>query len=103
MIKVSVFYPNHAGAKFDMAYYLQKHIPMVQKFLGSAVKGVTVEEGISGVGPGAAMTYRAIAQFLFNSVEEFQAAFEPHAAEVRADVPNYTDIQPILQISEVKL
>lgn len=103
MIKVSVFYPDRPGAKFDMAYYLQHHIPLALKFLGSAVKGVNVEQGISGVGPGAAMTYRASAQFLFNSVEEFQAAFEPHAVEIRADVPNYTDIEPILQISEVKL
>jgi uncharacterized protein (TIGR02118 family) len=103
LIKVTVFYPHSPGAKFDMAYYLQKHIPMVQKFWTPSVKGVTVEQGISGAGPGAPMTYRAIAQFLFNSVEEFQAAFEPHALEVRADVPNYTDIQPLLQISEVKL
>jgi uncharacterized protein (TIGR02118 family) len=103
MIKVSVFYPERTGARFDMAYYLQKHIPMVQKSWSPAVKGVTVEQGISGAAPGAAMTYRAIAQFLFNSVEEFQAAYEPPAMEVRADVPNYTDIQPILQISEVKL
>jgi uncharacterized protein (TIGR02118 family) len=103
MIKVSVFYPHSPGAKFDMAYYLQKHIPMVQKFWTPAVKGVTVEQGISGAAPGTAMTYRAIAQFLFNSVEEFRAAYEPHATEVRADVPNYTDIQPFLQISEVKL
>ena len=103
MIKVSVFYPNNPGAKFDMTYYLQKHIPMVQKLLEPALKGVTVEQGLSGGHPGAAMTYVAIAEMLFDSVEEFQAAFEPHATEIRADVPNYTDIQPILQISEVKL
>ena len=29
------------------------------------------------------------------------AAFGPHAAEITADIANYTDRQPLLQISEV--
>jgi uncharacterized protein (TIGR02118 family) len=103
VIKVSVLYPYRPGSKFDMVYYLQHHIPMVQKFLGSAAKGVTVDQGLSGMAPGTAMTYMTVAEMLFNSVEEFHAAFDPHAAEIVADVPNYTDIQPIMQISEVKL
>ena len=31
MIKVSVLYPNGSGAKFDMAYYLNSHMPMVDR------------------------------------------------------------------------
>ncbi len=30
MIKVSVFYPNQEGSKFDMAYYCASHMPMVR-------------------------------------------------------------------------
>ena len=48
MIKVGVFYPNNAGSKFDMKYYLEKHIPMVQQKVGSALKHVTVEQGVGG-------------------------------------------------------
>ena len=33
MIKVSVFYPNSADAKFDMAYYTTKHMPMVKRLV----------------------------------------------------------------------
>jgi hypothetical protein len=29
MIKVSVFYANEEGKKFDMDYYLNSHIPLV--------------------------------------------------------------------------
>ena len=103
MIKVSVLYPNEEGKKFDMDYYCNSHIPMVQQKLGAAVKGGAVDQGLSGAQPGSPATYVAMAHLLFDSVEAFQSAFGPHAEAIMADVPNYTDIQPVFQISEVKM
>jgi len=103
MIKLSVFYPNEEGKKFDMDYYCNSHIPMVQEKLGAAVKGGAVDQGLSGAEPGSPATYVAMAHLLFDSVEAFQSAFGPHAEAIMADVPNYTDIQPVFQISEVKM
>jgi uncharacterized protein (TIGR02118 family) len=103
MIKVSVFYPNEAGKKFDMDYYCNKHIPMVQQKLGSALKAGAVEQGLSGVEPGSRATYIAMGHLYFDSVEAFQTSFGPHAESIMADVPNYTDIRPTIQISEVKI
>ena len=103
MIKVSVFYPNEAEKKFDMDYYLNSHIPMVQEKLGDALKGGAVEQGLGGAEPGSPATYVAMAHLLFDSVEAFQGAFGPHSEAIMADVPNYTDIQPTIQISEVKM
>jgi|SRR3979490_1069393 uncharacterized protein (TIGR02118 family) len=57
MVKVSVFYPNRPGSHFDMSYYCSKHIPMVQRLLGSTLKSVAVEEGIAGAIPGSPPTY----------------------------------------------
>ena len=37
MIKVTAFYPNEEGKKFDMGYYFNKHIPMIQQKLGLRV------------------------------------------------------------------
>ena len=103
MIKVSVFYPNKEGARFDMDYYLQKHMPMVRQKMASAMKGMGVEQGISGGVPGAPLPYRVIAFMTFDSMEAYQAAFGAHAQSIMADVPNYTDLQPIVQISEIKI
>ncbi len=36
-----------------------------------------------------------------DSVESFQAGFGPHAGEILGDIKNYTDLTPVLQISEV--
>jgi uncharacterized protein (TIGR02118 family) len=103
MVKVSVLYPNNPGAKFDMDYYLSKHIPMVRLKVGPALKAVSVERGVAGGTPGSAPTYLTTAALSFDSTEAFLAAFGPHAAEIMADVPNYTNVQPLVQVGEVKL
>jgi uncharacterized protein (TIGR02118 family) len=36
-----------------------------------------------------------------DSIEAFQAGFAPHAQEIMAGVRNYTDLEPIVEISEV--
>lgn len=103
MIRVNVFYPRKEGARFDWAYYLDKHVPMVNRKFGSAAKGVSVEKGLAGGAPGSPASFVAMAHFTFDSVEAFQSAFGPHAAEIMADIPNYTSIEPVIQISDVKL
>ena len=103
MIKVSVFYPNDEGCKFDMDYYCNSHMPMVQKKLGEALKGVAVEQGLGGAEPGSPATYVAMCHLLFDSVDAFQGTFGPHAKAIMGDMPNYTDVQPTIQISEVKI
>ncbi len=103
MIKVSVFYPNNEGSKFDIDYYCNSHFPMLKEKLGDALKGVAVEHGLGGGEPGSKPTYIAMGHMLFDSVEEFQAAFAPNAQDIMSDIPNYTDIGPVMQVSEVKL
>jgi len=102
MIKVSVLYPNSAGARFDMAYYTSKHMPMVQKKV-TTCKGIAAEQGIAGGTPGSQPTYIAIGHLLFDSVAAFQSGFGPHAEEILADIPNYTNTQPVIQVSEITL
>jgi uncharacterized protein (TIGR02118 family) len=103
MIKVSVLYPAGAGKAFDMDYYCKSHMPMVQQKLGAACKSIAVEQGLGGAAPGSPPTYAAMGHLYFDSVDAFQASFAPHAQAIMADIPNYTDIRPIIQVSEVKL
>jgi uncharacterized protein (TIGR02118 family) len=102
MIRVSVLYAADAGKKFDMAYYTDKHLRLVRDKLGGALKGMTVDQGLAGGQPGSKPPFVAMVHMLFDSVEAFQAAFGPHAKEIMGDIPNYTDIQPTIQISEAK-
>ncbi len=103
MIKVTIFYPNEEGKRFHMDYYCNKHIPMVQQKIGAALKGAAVEHGLSGGEPGSRPAYIAMGHLYFDSIEAFQTAVGPHNDSFMADIPNFTDIQPVFQISEVKI
>ena len=99
MVRVSVMYPKQSGGKFDFDYYLKSHIPMAKKLVGAALKKVEVYKGAGAPG-GAPETYVAVASLFFDSVDAFGAAFGPVAEKVMADVPNYTNLQPVVQIEE---
>jgi len=101
MIKVTVMYPYTEGARFDHAYYRDRHMPMVKARLGSACAYYTVEKGLAGREPDAPPAFVAMCAFICDSVEGYKAAMQEHLAEVRGDLANYTDIAPVVQFSEV--
>ena len=103
MVKVSVLYPNTAGSTFDMPYYVNSHMPMVKQKLGDALKGIAIDHGLGGGQAGTPPAFLAMGHLLFDSVEAFQQAFDAHADAIVADIPNYTNTQPTIQVSEVKL
>ena len=103
MIKISIMYPNTKGTRFDMRYYLDVHMPLAVKALSPhpAFRGISVDRGVSGVVPGSDATYVAVCHILFETLEDFMAAFAPHAPLLQGDIPNYTDTTPIVQVNEV--
>ena len=105
MIKISILYPNKPDGRFDMDYYLNKHMPMSIDLLSAApgYQGVSVERGLGGGTPDAPPTYVAVCHYLFDSVEQFMEAFIPHAPTLQGDMPNYTNIETIIQFSEVAI
>jgi uncharacterized protein (TIGR02118 family) len=101
MIKVSVMYPNTPGARFDHAYYRDQHMPLLKSRMGDYCKYYTVDKGLSGGAPGEPATYVGMCHIFCETLADFQAGFGPHAGEILADIANYTDLVPVMQISEV--
>ena len=101
MIRLSVLYPETAGGRFDVDYYRNEHMTMVKAKCGAALKRADVERGLGGFEPGSPAPYRAIGHLTFDSLESMQGSFGRHAAEIIADLPNFTDIRPMVQISEI--
>ena len=103
MIKVSVFYPGGEGKTFDMEYYCLKHMPMVAELLGDDLKAVTVEKGIGGADPGSPPVYVAMGNLYFETLEAYQQSFGANVDKFGADLPNFTNIDPVVLISEVMM
>src|SRR5262245_27511024 len=101
MIKVSVMYPGRSDARFDHGYYRTKHLPLIKSRMGAALKYYTIDKGLADGEGKPPSAYVAMCHLLCDSVEEYQSGFGPHAQEIRGDIPNFTDVTPIVQISEV--
>jgi uncharacterized protein (TIGR02118 family) len=76
-------------------------MPMVKAKLGAALWSYTVDKGLAGVATRAPATYVAMCHLVCDSVETFMAGFRLHAQAIMADVPNYTDTAPVMQVSEM--
>jgi uncharacterized protein (TIGR02118 family) len=102
MICISVVYPNTPGKKFDHDYYAKTHMPLVMKLLKSlGLIRYEIDTGLAGGTPGAPAPFTCIGRLYFNTLEEFQTALATHGAEIIADVPNYTDIELQIQVSQM--
>ena len=103
MVRISILYPNQAGARFDFKYYTDVHMPRSIQLLSAhaGFRGVSVEQGVGGGAPRSAPTYVAMCHFKFTTAEAFLEAFMPHAAELQGDIPNYSSVEPVIQVNEV--
>lgn len=101
LIKISVMYPYSEGKTFNMEYYETRHMPMVAAFLGSNLIKYTIEKGLSSGIPNQPLPFAAIGTFYVKSLSEYQAAIGPNRDAIRADFSNYTNITPIILVSEV--
>jgi len=92
MIRVSVLYPAGDDVTFDHDYYKNTHVPLAASAWGV---GAEIDKGVDG-------PYVAGVHFFFESLEQMQTAMGlPGTGDVMADVANYTNIQPVMQVSEV--
>lgn len=102
MVRVSVLYPSGEGKKFDHDYYVNKHMKLVMERMGPAgLRRYEVDKGVAGAAPGAPAPFICIGHLYFDSVAAWQAAIAPHGKELFADVPNFTNIAPQVQIAEI--
>jgi uncharacterized protein (TIGR02118 family) len=102
MVRISVMYPSGEGKMFDHAYYVDKHMTLVrERWGGMGLVRTEVDRGVAGGAPGASAPYIAVGHVYFNSLTDFERASTAHGKELFADVPNFTNIQPQVQISEV--
>jgi uncharacterized protein (TIGR02118 family) len=97
MQEVTVAYLTKTDAKFDFDYYMKKHIPLAEGLLG---RKIGVRRVISSP-TGSPATLIAVATIPIDSAAEFRDMLAKHGAAITADIPNYTNIEPVVQIDDV--
>ena len=100
MIRVAVMYPQSKDKSFDLEYFKNKHMKLVKEKLGPmGLVGAELDSGISGIG-GSPAPYFAIGYMVFETLEAFKSAIAKFGQELAADTPNYTNVEPLVQISD---
>ncbi len=102
MFKVAILYANGEDKTFDMDYYEKKHMPMVAGFLGKNLRFYEIDKGISGRTPNDKVPFLAIGYFYITDIAEYNKAIGQNRDAIISDFKNYTNIQPAIQISEIK-
>ncbi|MFH1243164.1 MAG: EthD family reductase [Pseudomonadota bacterium] len=101
MVRISVMYPNQDGARFDFDYYRTTHMDLVKKHLSPfGLVKTGVDRGVSGGGDQPA-PYLCIGHLYFESLDGYEKGIAETASVLRGDIPNFTNVTPIRQISEI--
>ena len=99
-ITVTVMYPNTPGSKFDMDYYMGTHLALVNRLWGDSLLSARAIKGVASGDPDTPAPYQVMAILEMESTDVLNGLLAEHGAEVMGDIPNFTDTQPVLQISE---
>ncbi|MFT6949245.1 MAG: hypothetical protein ACJAUL_000369 [Paraglaciecola sp.] len=100
MIRIAIMYPNKPGAEFNSNYYRSFHLDLVrEKYTPFGLKGIELDQAKITDGLHKA-PYFAIGYLFFESTQVFMAAYKATGAEVMADMENFTNVEPVIQVSQ---
>jgi uncharacterized protein (TIGR02118 family) len=101
MHRLTVLYPAKDGEAFNYDYYFGPHHKLVvSRFKPEGMVSCEFDKGLSDPA-GDKAPYFAIAYLKFKSLEDLQKTLAKHGAEILGDIPNYTKIEPIMQVNEI--
>lgn len=101
MFRVSIMYPNTEGATFNHDYYKNTHMKMVKAHLEPfGLVRAEVDKGLSGGGDLRA-PYIGIGHLYFKTREGYDKGGAEKGAILRGDIPNFTNVTPTRQVSEI--
>lgn len=101
MIKITALYRWREGATFNHDYYHGEHMRIARAALQPL--GLVRLESDRVLYPGEPRPGQVVAltNAFFSDLEQAQAAAQQTAAELTADIPNYTNIRPESYIAQM--
>lgn len=101
-VTVTVVFPNEPDAKYDIEYYMAKHMPLIETRWGKyGIKSWSATKYSNGI-DGSPPLYAFGSVVTWDNEEQVKTAFTgPEVGEIMADVPNFSNKQPIFLIGEL--
>ena len=101
MVRITTTYRNIPDGRFDFEYYLDSHMALSQELLGEfGMKSYEIEKCLQTMA-GGQPDYVCVTHVDFEDKDRLLAGIERHGTTLQADFPNYTNIEPEVQICEV--
>jgi len=97
---ITVLYPNAPGVTFDFDYYLKHHSTLIYRLYAVIIAKLDLRR-CGGTPDGSPPPYVAIINIWIADQEAFDRAGAKHGATLIADVPNFTNTMPTIQIDEI--
>ena len=76
-------------------------MPMAASLFGDSLIAMSIDKGIANGTPDEPVQYVAIGYFYFEDMNSFQNSMGPNSERLKADVPNYTNVQPQMVIGQI--
>jgi uncharacterized protein (TIGR02118 family) len=101
LLLITAVYPERAGSRFDFDDYFGRHLRFARGLLETyGLLAIRVTRGVAAM-DGGPPPFCVIAEMHFRDADGFKRAMAAHGGELLADAQRYTDIEPVLQISEL--
>jgi uncharacterized protein (TIGR02118 family) len=97
---ITVLYPNTPGVTFDFDYYLKHHATLIDRLYGNSIARLELRRG-SATPDGSPAPFIAIINIWIADQDAFDSAGAKHGSTLIADVPNFTNTMPTIQIDEI--
>ncbi|RAL02820.1 uncharacterized protein BO80DRAFT_463071 [Aspergillus ibericus CBS 121593] len=98
---VTVVFPNDADAEYNIDYYTQTHMTLIEKHWSKyGLKGWSVTKYVPGL-DGTPPLYAFGSEVFWENEDGAKAAFaSPEVAEIMGDVPHFSNKTPIFLLGQ---
>lgn len=102
MISIIMLYPKTTDSTFNWDYFISTHIKRIHEIFDPfGLVRVQLHSGMGSALPGQPPPYACLCEFNFETLEGFQKGFMAEGAWIMGDIHNYTNVQPLVQISSL--
>ncbi|MFK4752458.1 MULTISPECIES: EthD family reductase [Oceanospirillaceae] len=91
---------SYDGAISNYEYYRERHMLLVRSLMGKTLLRQEIGVGISGCPSGDLAPCLVIGCIYFLSIEDFQKVFSGCGDKIFNDISNYTNMKPLIQVSD---